>query len=132
MLGLADYVATASKDPSTQVGAVLVDTNRVVRGIGYNGFPRRVEDLSERYLDRDTKYKLVVHAEINALLTAGDARGCYLFCTSHVCSACAAAAVQAGVSAVFCRPVSERWAKDAEIAALILREAGVRLEILDD
>ena len=79
-LELAHHISTWSKDPSTQVGAVLVRDGNIVIGMGYNGFARGVYDTEERYSDRETKYKLVVHAEINAILMAGAAaRGATLY-----------------------------------------------------
>jgi dCMP deaminase len=119
-------VAGWSKDPSTKVGAVIVDPRRVVRGMGYNGFPRGVCDTPERYADRPTKYKLVVHAEANAILNAtGDVRGCVLYCTWHPCSACAALIAQAGIAEVRCPAPDPRWAEDGAFARMILDEAGV-------
>jgi dCMP deaminase len=125
---LALHVAQWSKDPSTKVGAVIVDSLRVVRGVGYNGFPRGVKDLPERYLDRPTKYKLVVHAEANALLnSSGGVRGCTLYCTWHPCSACAALIVQAGIAEIHCPAPDPRWAEDAMFARMIFGEAGVAI-----
>jgi len=61
--------ATKSKDPSSKIGAVIVKDDRVI-STGYNGFPIGVSDSQERYLNRETKYKFVVHAEHNSILTA--------------------------------------------------------------
>ena len=58
---LAKLVSTWSKDPSTQTGAVIVDPNRRVVSVGYNGFPIGVDDDPERYANRDLKYKMIVH-----------------------------------------------------------------------
>jgi deoxycytidylate deaminase len=55
-----------SKDPSTQVGAVTVGSKKEVLSQGFNGFPRNINDTDERYNNRATKYKFVVHAEMNA------------------------------------------------------------------
>ena len=64
-LHLAQEVSRWSKDPSTKVGAVIVNSLGQVVGTGYNGFPRGVSDTDERYLDRDVKYKMICHAEQN-------------------------------------------------------------------
>jgi dCMP deaminase len=72
-LDLAKQVSTWSKDPSTQVGAILVNDLKQVVGMGYNGFPRGVHDWQERYDDREIKYPMVVHAEVNAIIQAGHA-----------------------------------------------------------
>ena len=66
-LKLAAEVATWSKDPNTQVGAVVVGSKGQILSQGYNGFPRGINDTSKRLNDRDTKLSLVVHAEMNAI-----------------------------------------------------------------
>lgn len=66
-LELASHVSTWSKDPNTKVGAVIANENRQVLSLGYNGFPRGVEDKKSRYEDRATKLLFVAHAERNAL-----------------------------------------------------------------
>jgi hypothetical protein len=81
-LELAHHVATWSRDPSTKVGCVIVDQRNRVLGMGYNGFPRGVLDLPERYADRPTKLSLTVHSEPNAILnSSGELDGASLFCT---------------------------------------------------
>src|SRR6185436_10597230 len=62
--------ARMSKDPSTRVGAVLVGPELVILASGFNGFPRGVKDTEERLNDRELKTRLVVHAEMNAVLAA--------------------------------------------------------------
>jgi len=102
-LQLAKHISTWSKDPSTQVGAVLVGEHNLVVGIGYNGFPRGVADTDERLNNREVKYELVVHAEMNALLMAGKkARGATLyvypsFALPPICANCCKHAIQAGI-----------------------------------
>src|SRR5574337_31035 len=71
-LRLAQFVSTASKDPSTKAGAVIVRPNGSVAGVGFNGFPQRMPDDPELYANRDEKYSRVVHCEINAQLFATD------------------------------------------------------------
>ena len=43
-LELAALVATWSKDPSTQVGAVIVDSAKRIVSVGFNGAPRGVQE----------------------------------------------------------------------------------------
>ena len=95
---LAETVARKSKDPSTKVGAVLMDQDNNVVSVGYNGFPRHVRDYEDRYADRETKYKFVVHAELNAVLRskAIDTDVLTLYCTLSPCNECAKAIIQAG------------------------------------
>ena len=64
---MAQLVSSWSKDPSTQVGAVIVRPDKSIASVGFNGFPRTVEDRHEWYADRQTKLQLIVHAEDNAL-----------------------------------------------------------------
>lgn len=67
---LAREVSSWSKDPSRQIGAVAVDNHRRILATGYNGFPKGILDTPERLNDRPTKYKYVVHAEMNCIYNA--------------------------------------------------------------
>ena len=97
-IDLAMHVAQWSKDPSTKVGAVIVDERYKVISLGYNGFPRWVDDLEERYNDRPTKYQFVVHAELNAILNATvPLDGMTLYTTLSPCHECAKAIIQSGI-----------------------------------
>ena len=91
-------VAKWSKDPSTQVGAVLVrNTNRDIV-IGYNGFPRKISDNLERYRNRELKYQIIIHAERNAILTAKrDLSGYTLYCSLQPCVHCSCDIIQAEI-----------------------------------
>lgn len=135
-LQLAKQVSTWSKDPSTQVGVVLVNELKQVVGLGYNGFPRGVNDTKERYDNRDLKYPMVVHAEVNSIIQAGEkARGCTLyiypsFMLPPICSTCAGVAIQAGVVGIVGYdpdendPRVQRWKGSIEIAKTMWQEAG--------
>ena len=96
MLGLVNLIATWSKDPSTGVGAVIVDAKNRVVWLGYNGFPRAVCDSDEALFDRDEKLRRTIHAEENALLFArGPVDGCTIYVTHPPCARCAAKLIQA-------------------------------------
>ena len=69
-LRVAQEISTWSKDPSKQIGAVAVNSDRRILATGYNGFPKGIEDSPERYIDRTIKYDLVVHAEMNCIYNA--------------------------------------------------------------
>ena len=133
---VADLHASWSKDPSTKVGAVIVNSDRVEVGHGYNGFPRGVDDDWTRYADRPTKYSLVVHAELNAILNAnGSVRGCTLYITAPACSECAKAIIQSGISRVVWREnaeLSARWAGSMEATLSMFDEAGIDFETIED
>lgn len=128
---MAVMVASWSKDPSTKVGAVIVDRNNRVVSLGYNGPPRGVED--DPSVDRDTKLRRTIHAEKNAILFArGETSGCTIYVTHHPCGPCAAFITQAGIARVVI-PVGEstlshRWAADICEAARTFEQAGVHLQ----
>jgi dCMP deaminase len=134
----AALVATWSKDPSTKCGAIIVDHYRRVLGQGFNGFPRGVVDSAERYVDRPTKYAMIVHSEANAILNArGDVLGCLIYTTKFPCSGCTKLIIQAGLLQVICpvqdpaNPSDQRWAEDAAISRLMLGEAGVTIREIE-
>ena len=125
-LNLAAHIATWSKDPSTKVGCVLVNNKKVIIGMGYNGFPRGVEDSPERWNDRPTKYKFVVHAEANAILNAtDDVEGCAAFSTLMPCEGCTKLLIQAGISILVTNKegIAERGGYEASFK--MLEEAGI-------
>ena len=102
-LELATLIASWSKDPSTQVGAVIVDPiTRHIKSVGYNGFPRGIFDDPAILEDRPAKYALMVHAEENALLNAEQSvRGFTLYCTLFPClEKCTKQIIQAGIKRV--------------------------------
>jgi len=131
-LKLAEHIASWSKDPSTQCGAVIAQNNRII-SMGYNGFPQRVDDSPQRYNDRALKYKMVLHAEVNALMFAQqDLTGCTLYVwPMPPCSRCACQIIQAGIKQVISiQPTSEqqrRWGEDFEITEMMFKEAGVKI-----
>lgn len=129
-LALAAHVAGWSKDPSTQVGCVIVNPGRVVVGIGYNGFPRGVIDHPRRYNNRATKYLMVQHAEANAILNAtASVQGCTAYVTAPCCASCSGLLIQAGIARVVTPPASEglreRFADSFEASEAMFEEAGV-------
>lgn len=132
LLGLARHVATWSKDPSTQVGAVIARKDHTVVSLGFNGLPHSVQDLPERLHDRELKLALTIHAEENAILFArGAAVGCTLYVSMHPCASCASKIIQAGLTEVVAPAgVPERWRVSAELARQVLLEAHVRLRLL--
>lgn len=102
-MGIASLSALRSKDPSTKVGACIVDEDHKVVSIGYNGMPRRIEDDKltwNKGEDLDNKYLYVCHAEFNAILNTrnGSAlKNCSLYVTLFPCNECAKAIIQVGI-----------------------------------
>ncbi len=105
----ATLIAKLSKDPSMKVGAVLVGSDRVELGNGYNGFPRGVEDLDDWLNHRPTKYMTVVHAEMNAILNSTVPlrleTGTTLYCSTGIpCPDCMKHIIQVGIKRVVFPP----------------------------
>lgn len=132
-LDMAWLVASWSKDPSTQTGAVIVRPNRTVSSVGYNGFPAKLSDDDERYNDRELKYKLIVHCEMNAVLNSPeDVTGYTLYTVPFLsCDRCAVHMVTAGITRVVapkCPPdKQERWGEVLEHTKKIFAEAGIEV-----
>lgn len=133
-MGLAQEVATWSKDPSSQVGAVIVRPDKTIASIGFNGFPRGVKDDSFAIENRATKLLRTIHAELNAILSAKEPLiGYSLFVWPfQPCSQCAAAIIQSGITEVYC-PYNahlesyERWRASFQEALHMFDEANVRV-----
>ena len=125
------------KDPSTKVGAIIVGDKGQIISQGYNGFPRGVCDSDERYNVRETKYKFVVHAEMNAILNAlyngssVDGASIYVHALP-VCQECAKAIIQAGIAKVYIdTKVNERWQEAWSFSKTMFDEANVKVYYFD-
>lgn len=133
-MGMALHAATRSKDPSTKVGAVIVDNERRIVSVGFNGPPRGTDDSA--VADRAAKLCRTLHAELNAILFAGrrDMGHCAIYTTHHPCGNCAAAIVQVGIKQVFHLPTPadfvNRWYADMRQAQLMFEEAGVTRRVV--
>ena len=105
-MGIAVLSSMRSKDPSTQVGACIVDKDNKIISMGYNGMPKCCDD-DEYPWDRSgdplkTKYLFVCHAELNAILNChgGSVKDAICYTTLFPCNECAKAIIQAGISEV--------------------------------
>jgi dCMP deaminase len=136
-IDMARHVAKLSKDPSTRVGAVIFDAKRRLVSAGYNGFARGVPDDPAMLENRAIKYKLILHAEKNAILFAtAPLDGCTMVVTHPCCSQCAALIVQAGIKhVVWPAPSADflsRWNEDMQLTLLQFRAAGVEvMEVME-
>jgi dCMP deaminase len=136
-LALAKHVAGWSKDPSTKVGAVIVRPDRTIASIGFNGLPRGVNDTSERLSNREFKYPMVVHAEVNAITAAKESLAGYtLYCTHPPCAGCAGTTIQAGIHRVVTIQPTEdlisRWGQSFVLMKEMFSESGVQLDMLNE
>ena len=104
-MGIAVLSSMRSKDPSTQVGACIVNGEKRILSMGYNGMPRCCDDDEYPWghdEGMDSKYLYVCHAELNAILNcnSGTVRGCTVYTTLFPCNECAKAIIQAGISEI--------------------------------
>ncbi len=129
-MGIARLSALRSKDPSTQVGACIVDNDKKIIGIGYNGLPIGIDDdlfpwgKDGEFLD--TKYPYVCHAELNAILNSTkNLKGATIYVTLFPCNECTKAIIQSGITNLFY--ISDKY-KDLEMTVAskrMLDSAGV-------
>jgi dCMP deaminase len=137
-LGMAEFVSNWSKDPSTKTGAVITAPDNMIISLGYNGFPKHVQDTPDHYNNRSIKYERIIHSEVNAILAARtDLSECAIFCYPLMpCSRCATVIIQSGISTV-CFPYSEdsevidRFKVSHEHALEMFMDAGVELICFD-
>jgi len=138
---LAKVVASWSKDPSKKIGAVAIGSKGQVLAQGFNGFPRGIDDNDERLNDRETKYKYVVHAEMNLIYNATfngislDGSTVYVY-GLPICSECAKGLIQVGVKqVVMCensyQDADEKWMKSLELSVALLNESGIHWKTVD-
>lgn len=134
-LNLCDEIAQRSKDPSTKVGACIVAPDRTIVSMGYNGFPRGVNDHKAMYEDRDIKLMRTIHAEVNAIITARrDLTGCTLYVSPlHPCANCAAIIIQSGIKRIVHKKSDDvkRWFSSFLQASIMFKEAGVKVECVE-
>ncbi len=132
-MGVALLAARRSKDPSTQVGACIVDDNNIILSTGYNGFPYGCSDDTFPWGRsgevNDTKYPYVVHAELNAILNAQgrSLRGARIYVALFPCNECAKAIIQSGIREVIY--LSDKYAQtdSTKASKRMLESAGVTL-----
>jgi len=135
---LAERISSWSKDPSTKIGAIAVGAKGQVLSQGYNGFPRSVEDKLEYYEDRETKYKYVVHAEMNVIYNATyngvSLDGATLYVTGlPVCSDCAKGVIQVGIKRVVMKEqeIPQKWIESWKTTAGMFDEAMIDWEFIN-
>lgn len=126
---LTQLVSSQSKDPSTKVGAVIVRPDRTVASTGFNGFPRGCKDDDHLYADREVKYRRIIHAEMNAILTAQEPLYGYTLFTWPIppCDRCIPHIIQSGIQRVVSPevPAGHRWAGPCQEAIAMAEEAGL-------
>jgi len=133
-LNIAKEVSTWSIDPSTKIGAVIVNNDKRILVTGYNGFPRGIDDSEERLNVKEEKYKYVVHGEMNCIYNAC-INGLSLNETTlyvsglPVCSECAKGIIQVGIKTVVTQydntDINPKWATSNLLTQQLFSEANV-------
>ena len=135
-MGISALSGLRSKDPTTQVGACIVNKDKKIVGIGYNGFPKGSSDEDMPWSKTgdflDTKYPYVVHAELNAILNSTEnLKGCTIYVTHFPCNECAKAIVQSGISKIIYLSNKHRHKDSTKASKLMLDNAGVEYEKIE-
>jgi len=131
-MGVALLSAKRSKDPSTQVGACIVNEKNKIVGAGYNGLPMGCDDDEfpwEKTGDfLETKYPYICHAELNAILNniGMDLRGCKIYTALFPCNECTKAIIQAGITEVIYLSDKYEGSDIFKASKIMLDKAGVR------
>ena len=140
---ICDTISKKSKDPSTKVGCVIVNSGNSIISTGYNGFPIGVIDdeieVAKRY-ERPEKYLWTSHAEENAIALASrngvSLNGATLYVNRmRPCTRCTRLIIQSGIKKVYVLQdvsdeVIKRWKEDNDIANIMMQEAGVEITIV--
>lgn len=131
-MGIATLSEQRSKDPSTKVGACIVNQDKRIVGVGYNGMPKGLDDKFPWGKEgKQTKYKFVVHAELNAILNSiKNLKGCTIYTSLFPCSECAKAIVQSGITEVVYLSDKNNGSEDNEASKYLLSTCGVHFRQL--
>lgn len=126
-LRMAQMVASWSKDPSTKVGCIIVDNDKRVVSMGFNGPPAGCSDAA---ISRERKLLSSIHAEDNALLFAHrNVRGFTAYVTAECCGPCMVKLLQAGITAVVVLkselPARPPWDVSCSEAEIRAKEKGI-------
>ena len=135
-IGMCLHVSKKSKDRSTKLGAVIVGDNHELISIGFNGFPRKIDDEEERYHERPMKYRITEHAERNAIYNAArrgiplEGSRMYLPFEPTPCTDCTRGVIQVGITHIIGTDFKftgkgKQWDEDLALALEMLEQAGI-------
>jgi len=136
-MDLCDLVASWSKDRSTGVGAVIVNGRNVLVAIGWNGFPRKINDDVDARHQRPAKYLWTAHAEENAIVNAASkgiaTEECRMYINWYPCAPCARMIIQSGIVELIGNEPDwdhHRFGEDFRVVREMLAEAGVKVRFI--
>ena len=130
-MGVAMLSAMRSKDPSTQVGACIVNDDNRILSMGYNGMPQFCDDDVYPWghgEGLDSKYLYVCHAELNAILNANTSsvKGCTVYVTLFPCNECAKAIIQSGIKEIVYKSDKYSDTEGVKASKRMFESAGVK------
>jgi len=134
---VAKDVASWSPDPSSKIGAIFVSQENLPLSWGWNAFPRKVNSIKEDEVDRETKYKYVIHAEANAIYNATRNGICLKNSRLYVygippCLECAKAIIQVGTIRVITlakKNIDSKWSESYNDSMRLFREVMISTEL---
>jgi len=140
-MNMAYLCAENSKDESTHIGAVIVGPDNEIRSVGWNGFPRGINDNLQHRQERPEKYYWFAHAERNSTYNAArigvSVKDCVMYTPGIPCSDCAIAIIQSGIKEVILdkdwdEGNSEKWSESGNRSHQMFEEAGVSVRFLEN
>ena len=132
---MAKTVASWSKDPICQVGAVVVAPDKKQFSMGYNGLPSKMADDPEILENVEAKNRHTIHAEMNCILNSPQRlEGWTLYVTKYPCKDCALAIVQSGITRVVAPAIKQqsKWVKNCTNAKKVFGSCGIIVSIMED
>lgn len=137
-IDLANHIATWSKDTNTKTGAVIVDKDKRVVSMGYNGFPSGAVDTREDKYEKPQKYFYTEHAERNAIYNAAklgiSTDGCTMYIMWFPCADCARAIIQSGIKKLVCHEPDlnlPKWGEHFEKSLEMFNEVNMEIVYID-
>ncbi len=125
-MAMAKLSSKRSKDPSTQVGACIINEENIIIGMGYNGMPKGNDNFPWTKEGEDNKYKYVIHAEANAILNAiKNLQESTIYVSLFPCNNCAKMIAQSGIKKVVFEDDKYKDTLEVEISKKILSSCGV-------
>ena len=129
-MGVAKLSSLRSKDPSTQVGACIVNEDKHIIGVGYNGFPKGCSDdifpWGKEGSTLENKYAFVAHAELNAILNAtGSLKGASIYVALFPCNECAKTIIQSGIKEIVYLSDKHAHTESTQASKMMLDASGV-------
>ena len=134
---LVEHISGWSKDRSTKIGSVMVDSDNRIVSVGYNGFPSGFDDNIDYRHERPQKYLYTEHSERNCIYNAArigaKTKDCILYVKWFPCADCARAIIQSGIKKLYCQKPdfstnkNQLWKVSFDASLEMLTECGIEI-----